>query len=72
MVPESQQQMAWNGPSGQGNNVRIWLDRHSKDIFDKVYGCCKLVLVFLAIIFLIILIIYLSLFILMGEELNWN
>ena len=67
MVSESQQQMAWNGPSGQGNNVRIWLDRPSKDIFDKVYGCCKLVLVFLAIIFLIILIIYLLLFIVMGE-----
>ena len=69
MVPESQQQMAWNGP-GLGNNLRIWLDRPSKDIFDKVYGCCKLVLVFLAIIFLIILIIY---FIrVMEEELDWD
>ena len=70
MVPESQQQMAWNGQAGLGNNVRIWLDRPSKDIFDKVYGCCKLVLVFLAIIFLIILIIY---FIrVMEEELDWD
>ena len=71
MVPESQQQMAWNGQAGLGNNVRIWLDRPNKDIFDKVYGCCKLVLVFLAIIFLIILIIYFIIQV-MGEELNWN
>ena len=44
------EKMAWNEECKN-------LARPTKDTFDKVYGCCKLILVFLAIIWLIIMLI---------------